>query len=124
MTTTRTCDRLIQRYACLADFWGYAEPGHCARCGRRSTCGHHAIGRRAIAYRYRPENIVPLCFDCHGWTEQNPLAADQWLTEQRPRHAVWVSVHKHIVHPNHQTDYPAEARSLRALIAAATKVTP
>ena len=59
-----------------------ARDGHtCRRCGRRhgKLEAHHIISRRYNATRYLGINGVTLCFACHRWVHEKPLAATEWI---------------------------------------------
>lgn len=43
-------------------------------------CSHH-FGRRHKSVRWDTDNAAALCFTCHNWFGENPVAASRWLKE-------------------------------------------
>ena len=61
--------------------------GECIRCGsydpRRQA--HHVYTRGSTCnLTLCPDNVVPLCFECHQWVHANPAQADMWLEKLKP----------------------------------------
>jgi len=60
--------------------------GVCEKCG--NTVGFnrlqtsHFHGRRKRSVRWDPENAAALCFTCHLYFTENPLAHVEWFKER------------------------------------------
>jgi len=60
--------------------------GICERCG--NTVGFnklqtsHFYGRRKRSVRWDPDNAAALCFTCHLYFTENPLAHVEWFRER------------------------------------------
>ena len=55
--------------------------GHCRWCRRtdlRLECAH-IVGRRVKELRHDERNALALCFACHRFAHENPLAFVDWL---------------------------------------------
>jgi len=54
--------------------------GRCRKCGRtgRLECAH-IVGRRVKELRHDERNALALCFACHRFAHENPLAFVDWL---------------------------------------------
>ena len=63
------------RLACLM-----AAAGRCERCGSSGALEwHHVVTRRVRALRWRLENALALCPDCHRWWHAHPKVAHDWF---------------------------------------------
>ena len=59
------------------------QAGKCRRCGKtgRLECAH-IVSRRVRELRWEERNVVVLCFTCHRWLHENPLAGTDWLKQE------------------------------------------
>lgn len=57
--------------------------GICERCGanKRLQCSHFH-GRRKRTVRWNEDNAVALCFSCHRFFTENPLAHTEFFRER------------------------------------------
>ena len=73
----------------------------CGVCGRakwgtKPTVGHHLLPRSVYRmHRYNPDNMYPLCVVHHDWAEISPDEFDEWLFENDPDTAAWITENKH-----------------------------
>lgn len=67
------------RLACLM-----AAAGRCERCGSSDGAleWHHVVTRRLRRLRWRPENALALCQECHRWWHASPRRALRWFVEK------------------------------------------
>ena len=96
--------------------------GCCEMCRRQENLQiHHLIGRRAMWYRYDPENVMCLCATCHFIAEQNPALFLNTLALSYPERMVWLDIYCHRVHP--QSWRAAHYRLVREWLLTLTGVT-
>ena len=60
-------DRLIQQ-SC--------QKQSCIICGKKAEAMHHIIGRANMVTRYNPDNLMPVCLDCHRKIHDGKI--NQW----------------------------------------------
>jgi len=54
--------------------------GNCERClTRRELDNQHIIGRVNKHLRYKEDNLIKLCRECHNWQRENPEAFLNWF---------------------------------------------
>lgn len=64
----------------------------CVRCGKSAPeykiDWSHVYSRANRAIRWNPDNSKALCFHCHKWWGENPLAAAAWFEAKYPDRAL------------------------------------
>jgi len=74
----------------------------CQHCGVQAVAAHHVEGRRKHSLRWRVENGLSLCLDCHtGGSDFSahltPMAFDLWFQKTYPSRAALLQSLKHVV---------------------------
>ena len=91
------------QYMRLADklFMAQFRSVPCKVCGTKFWCGRPSVGHHLLPKsvylmrRYSPENMYPLCVVHHDWVETQPAEFEEWLMENDPATAFWMSENKH-----------------------------
>ncbi len=77
-TPVRELDALCKEVVTLRD------KGKCQRCGGPGTDWSHVHTRRLHSMRWRLDNSLLLCADCHRWWHREPMGAATWWSNAYP----------------------------------------
>jgi len=63
------------------------DPLHCRRCGTPHNIEAHHIAGRDWDKLAKPDDLIPLCHDCHGWVHAHPAESYELGLMRRRNHA-------------------------------------
>jgi len=86
----KKADRLVQE-SCALMF-----SGHCIRCKKNGSAGHHIVGRANKQLRHKLMNVCWLCETCHRIVHSHPQEFIEYLEQNWGTIYTWHLEHKNL----------------------------